>query len=424
MSVEANKAVVRRYVEEVINAGNLDRLGEFMTEDGIDHAAPAGMPQGVQGAKMFLGMFFGAFPDHHYTIEDMLAEDDKVTIRSTITGTHTEPFMGMPPTGKSFAVQCLETLRFVNGKYVEHWGGIDNLGMMMQLGLMGGPRDAKAADEIRALAQYYIDSVSKDDREGLAATFAENFLDHNNAQVTGLSAGLQGVIEAHHMLHESFPDLRFSLDDAVVNGDVIAIRVSATGTHQGPFYGIPPTGKPISWTAMRILRVENGKFAEGWNEFDQVGILQQLGIIPSFEQPSSPEANAALVRKVYEEENKGNIDFIDQAFAPEFVMHGDSLNPLQKGVGPLKDGIKMSKEAFPDMQVTIEDLVAEGDKVVTRLRWRGTNTKSFMGIPATNHEMTWTAIALNRLEKGKIVERWFNSDVFSILQQLGLVPAM
>jgi predicted ester cyclase len=138
-----------------------------------------------------------------------------------------------------------------------------------------------SADAYRALAQLYIDSVNANDEEGLAAAFAENFLDHNNAQVSGLPPGLQGVIVAHRMLHESFPDLKFTLHQTLVEENKVAIRVSARGTHTGAFYGIPPTNKVITWNALRILRVANGKFVEGVNQFDQLGILQQLGVIPS-----------------------------------------------------------------------------------------------------------------------------------------------
>jgi steroid delta-isomerase-like uncharacterized protein len=138
-----------------------------------------------------------------------------------------------------------------------------------------------SADEYRALAQLYIDSVNANDEEGLAKAFAEDFLDHNSAQVSGLPPGLQGVIVAHRMLHDSFPDLKFTLHHTLVEGDKVAIRVSAKGTNSGAFYGIPATGKVITWDALRILRVENGKFVEGVNQFDQLGILQQLGVIPS-----------------------------------------------------------------------------------------------------------------------------------------------
>ncbi len=108
--------------------------------------------------------------------------------------------------------------------------------------------------------------------------------------------------------------------------------------------------------------------------------------------------------------------------SPDFVMHGDALNPYQKGLEPIKQGALMTQAAFADLVVDIEDIVAAGDKVMVRLRWTGTHTGSFMGMPPSNKKMTWTAIATNRIENGKIVERWFNSDVFGLLQQFGVIP--
>jgi steroid delta-isomerase-like uncharacterized protein len=132
---EENKEVIRHYVDEVINQHNLDKLPEYVAPDALDHAAPPGFPKGPQGAGMFLGMFFNAFPDVHYQIDDLVADEDKVCIRATLSGTHTGSFMGIPPTGRSFSIQGIETLRLKDGKYTEHWGGIDDIGLMTQIGM-------------------------------------------------------------------------------------------------------------------------------------------------------------------------------------------------------------------------------------------------------------------------------------------------
>jgi predicted ester cyclase len=139
MSIEENKQVIRNYVNEVINDHDLDKLPEYVDQNALDHAAPPGFPGGPAGARAFLGMFFTAFPDVHYEIDDLIADEDKVTIRATLSGSHSGPFMGMPPTGRNFSIQGIETLRLKDGKYVEHWGGIDDVGLMSQLGLMGMP---------------------------------------------------------------------------------------------------------------------------------------------------------------------------------------------------------------------------------------------------------------------------------------------
>lgn len=136
MSLEYNKAIVRAYIEQVWNQGNLQLVDELIVPDFIQHAA--GVPQGRQGVKQFFAMIHAAFPDIHNTIEDMLAEDDKVMWRSTITGTHQGPFRGIPPTGRSIRMTAMNILRVQDGKFVENWGEQDNLGLMQQLGLLPG----------------------------------------------------------------------------------------------------------------------------------------------------------------------------------------------------------------------------------------------------------------------------------------------
>ncbi|MCC6801373.1 MAG: ester cyclase [Anaerolineae bacterium] len=413
---------MRDYIENVINNHILDRFADYIPEDGIDYSAPPGIPRGHEGTKMFFSMFFDGSSDARNTIHELIAEGDKVSVISTIAGTHDGNLMGLPATGKKFSVLLLETVRLENGKYAERWGGLDIVGLMMQLGAMQDPDQKAKVEQYTAMVNRYIEGVNTDDETALREVFAVDFNDHNSAQVSGLPPGVEAVVAAHHMLNQSFSDLTFTIDEVMVEGDKVAIRVHANGIHTGEFYGFPPTGKPISWTAHRILRVQDGMFVEAWNEFDQVGILQQMGIIPSFAPPPNPEANKALVRRLYEEENKHNFDIVDELMSPDFVMHGDALNPYQKGLEPIKQGARMTQEAFPDMVVEIEDMVAAGDKVMVRLRWTGTMTTSFMGMPASGKKMSWTAIATNRIENGKIVERWFNSDVFGMLQQFGLIP--
>lgn len=283
-----------------------------------------------------------------------------------------------------------------------------------------------SAEELKEMGRRYIEAINNDDFELLSEIVAVDFKDQ--AQIEGMASGLEGAKQAHMMLRGAFPDVHFTLDDLIVEGDQLVMRATGSGTHKGDFFGIPPTGASVKWTGSRILRAENGKFVEGVNEFDQVGILQQLGVVPPFTAGAAaepdPEANKAVVKRLYDEENKGNLDIVDELMSPNFVMHGDALAPLTVGTEAVKDGVRMARAAFKDLVVTIEQMVAEGDKVSTRLRWRGTWTEPFMGLTPHGKEMTWTAIAVNRFENGKIVERWFNSDVFGMLQQFGLIPKM
>jgi predicted ester cyclase len=135
MSAEENKAVFRRIPEEVINTGNPDVAGEVIASDYVEHVPyPPGMPSGLEGWKLFFTMFHTAFPDMHYTVENILAEGDMVAMHVTARGTHQGEFMGVAPTGSEVTWTETHIGRFENGKLVEHWGNSDDLGMMEQFG--------------------------------------------------------------------------------------------------------------------------------------------------------------------------------------------------------------------------------------------------------------------------------------------------
>lgn len=139
MSPEQMKDKVTRFVMEVINTGNLERVTDYFIPDFIDHASPPGSPPGAAGFIAFFGMFRAAFPDLHYTIDDTIAEGDTVVQRTTGHGTMTGAFLGMPATGKHADWPEIHITRFANDKAVEHWANIDQMGMLQQLGLAPAP---------------------------------------------------------------------------------------------------------------------------------------------------------------------------------------------------------------------------------------------------------------------------------------------
>ena len=133
---EANKALFRRFIQEVINEKNTDKMDILISENWLDHNPPPGAAPGVEGMKQMMGMFFAAFPDLNVTIDQLIAEGDMVVGRMTNTGTHQGDLMGIAPTGKRVTFSEIHMVRIENGKAVEHWGNIDDLGMMQQLGVI------------------------------------------------------------------------------------------------------------------------------------------------------------------------------------------------------------------------------------------------------------------------------------------------
>jgi steroid delta-isomerase-like uncharacterized protein len=143
MSIEQNKDLVRRYVEEVSNRQNLDSVEELIAEN-YTHHRDNGATSDVRGPayiKQNVSSTRAAFPDAHFTVNEMIAEGDKVAYRWTATGTHQGEYMGIAATGKRITITGTTVLRIENGKIAERWANEDMLGFMQQLGAVTLPGD-------------------------------------------------------------------------------------------------------------------------------------------------------------------------------------------------------------------------------------------------------------------------------------------
>ena len=139
MSADSNKAAARRLIEEGLNKGNMAVLDEVLSAKYNDHAAPPGVPPTLDGFKMFFNGFRAAFPDLHYTIEREVGEGDWLVHYLTGHGTMKGDFQGMKATGKAGTWTEFHMGRFEGGKVVEHWATVDQLGMLVSVGVMPPP---------------------------------------------------------------------------------------------------------------------------------------------------------------------------------------------------------------------------------------------------------------------------------------------
>jgi steroid delta-isomerase-like uncharacterized protein len=144
MSIEQNKATVRRFYEEMLSGHNLDVARELFTEDFVDHDPddPDGRVSGVNGAMEEVGVYISAFPDMRVSVDDLFAEGDRVAVRGTLRGTHGGSLAGIPASGKAVSVPAIQTFRLVDGKIAEAWLSIDRLGMLQQIGAIPAPSPA------------------------------------------------------------------------------------------------------------------------------------------------------------------------------------------------------------------------------------------------------------------------------------------
>jgi steroid delta-isomerase-like uncharacterized protein len=221
---EDNKALVRRWLEEVLTQESLDDVGNLFAPNYVLH--DPSFPHdvyGPEGIRRYVAAYRFAFPDARFVVEDQIAEGDKVVSRWTARGTHRGEFLGISPTGEEVTVTGIEFDYVVGGKIEEAWVG------------------------------YHPFAGPLPDPESLKRGFG--------------------------MLHEAFPDMRIAETDSLREGDRVAFRWLMNGTHKRAFMGVAPTGERIEAMGMDIVRVVEGEIVEHWGEFDVMGLLRQIGVI-------------------------------------------------------------------------------------------------------------------------------------------------
>ncbi len=135
MSVDANKAVIQRFYDDLFNRARLAVADELVAVDCRSHAAPPGTPAGPDGMRQAVALLRAAFPDGRYVIEDLIGEDDRLAARLVFRGTHHGPYRGIPATGRRVVQAQVHVLRLAGGQVVEHWAVRDDLGLLHQLGI-------------------------------------------------------------------------------------------------------------------------------------------------------------------------------------------------------------------------------------------------------------------------------------------------
>ena len=131
---------------------------------------------------------------------------------------------------------------------------------------------------MRRAYEAFNNAIRTGDFSPLGEVIAADIVDHNPGP--GQAPGLEGVVQAFTMLRAAFSDFQITPEDVIAEGDKVVARVTIRAKHTGTFMGIPPTGKEVAQTGIDIVRIAGGKAVERWGEFDNVGLMQQLGAMP------------------------------------------------------------------------------------------------------------------------------------------------
>jgi steroid delta-isomerase-like uncharacterized protein len=288
----------------------------------------------------------------------------------------------------------------------------------------------------REVIHRFYRAVNAKEREVFYDIVHPEFVNHGGA--AGDIVGPKALVDSLDPFYAAMPDWHVSEDYVLAEGDKVASRGTITGTHAGPFMGIPASGKAVSWTGTIIYRLDDdGKVIERWQDFDALGMLMQMGVVPPMGPPRPPAAEtgqsgAGASPEQLQASHEAAERFFDAVNAHDWAAFDDLLiascvdhdpAPIQ---APGAAGIKASYQAiavgFPDAKYTVDHAIADDDLIIVRTTIEGTNTGPVMGVMPTGKPMRWTATRMFRVRDGKIVETWLNMDTISLLMQMGVIP--
>ena len=304
-----NKAIAQRW-SDVWQSQDLDAVDALVAPGYVHHWGAGADVKGHDAFKQSLSDFFTAFPDATSTIEEIMVDGDEVVLRYTNTGTQTGPLGALAPTGNRATYEGISIVHISCGQIDEVWTEIDGLGRLQQLtgatgafaastpvssaaGTPSASPEACAAtseDEAQDLVRRWFDVWNTRDLASLDALGAPDYVHHWGGQVPD-TTDLNSYKQRLDGFLQAFPDLYATVDDVIVDGDLVALRWTETGTHQGRFGNLEPTGKHVTWTGINIFRVACGQVVESWNHTDGIGLQQQLGAdLPGTPVAATPAA--------------------------------------------------------------------------------------------------------------------------------------
>ncbi len=283
-----------------------------------------------------------------------------------------------------------------------------------------------SVEENKQLARrYYSEIMSNGDLSFVDRYMAPEFEFSNPTHVDPFrGAEFRKLVT---MLLGAFPDLKFTIEHLLGEGDTVVGHWTARGTHTGTALktlrgDIPAQGKPFVIDGMSWLRFKDGKFVEARINEDTLGLLQQIGAIPGppRPEPSSTEANKAMVRRYFDElMSQGKLGVIDEIIGERFSFHIPTLPEPILGRDGMRAFVTGLRTGFPDIQFTVERLAAEGSRAAARWFIQGTHNGPFLGMPPTGNKVKDQGLDIFIFSGGKIAEIWVNENDLGLMKQLG-----
>lgn len=280
--------------------------------------------------------------------------------------------------------------------------------------------------DLQALVRRRVSLINEGNFSALGDVLHDDVITHY-----GSGEPVQGIEPLIALLEgfQAFPDLKVSIEEIVTDGDFVAARYVSRGTHQGPFAGIDSTGTAVEFGGAGIHHVSGDKIDEVWVVDDLSTLTRQLGNSSWTRVDSgsdtatgsakpSVETNRAAVRRWIELANARKIDDLREVWADDLMLHQGPDQPPLVGFDNFSALLNMYYAAMPDLQISVEEVVAHGDTVFLRSRSTATHTGELFGIPPTGRKVTYVGVCAYHLANGKMTHEWFNDDMFSLMQVL------
>jgi steroid delta-isomerase-like uncharacterized protein len=292
MSTDENKEIVRRYLKGAWDEGDMSVADQLLAPDFRSLNVPPGSGNDREAEKQLISMFLAGFGNFTSTFEDQVAEGDTVLSRWTATGTHQAPFFGVPATGRVIPMSGTEMATVRDGQIQDIHAIFDMVGLLQELGVvaspMGGPLPAPTPPTVEN-----TQPTTPEENKAILHRLIEEFWNDRNMAVVdeivhpeatspsapALPHGPQGFKDIANIVFEAFPDFHMTIDRVVAEGNSVGALYTESGTHNGPFQGIGPTGKHAVWTEFAILHIANGQIVESWFQTDFAAVMAQLGLM-------------------------------------------------------------------------------------------------------------------------------------------------
>lgn len=298
---EQHKALVRK-IYQATETGDAAILDSVVTEDVIEHPLNPAQPPGREALKQIFGGFSALVPDLRITVEDVIADGDKAAVRSTVTGTPAGPYLGVDPVGRPMRFEAIDIWRIEDGLVAEGWHVEDFVAALVSWGAVtfaSRPRVAAAllaaepardgpGDPLGVVRRWY-QALRSADTGAIGMIIDGRFVSHGPIGAgVPMSTGPGGIADDVVSLHRAFPDLDVIVADMFAERDKVVTRVILRGTHLGPLPHFPPTARRTAVMGHEIWRVASGRILEHWGRFEDLDLLQQLGVFPA--PPTPPGA--------------------------------------------------------------------------------------------------------------------------------------